>query len=161
MSDNIFTIKEASKMLDCSTQNIYQQKSKLIELGLMEQSNAGSYVLNEKGINYLREKRTETIKASSQDFKQVDNKGFTNIASPTIATDSTDLINILKEQLQELKEEKEYWRNEYTKKDNELQAKNEYIQGLNTQVFALLGTQEENKKQEQDVKKGFWRKIFS
>lgn len=160
MSDNTFTIKEASKLLDCSTQNIYQQKSKLIELGLMEQDTTTGYVLNEKGINYLREKRTETIKASNKGFNQVGNKDFINIATPTVATDNTDLINILKEQLQELKEEKEYWRNEYIKKDNELQAKNEYIQGINTQVFALLGTSEQNKQQEQETKKGFWKKIF-
>lgn len=161
MSDNTFTVKDASKMLDCSTQNIYQQKSKLIQSGYMEKSVTGEYLLNEKGINYLREKRTETIKASNKSFNQVDNKGFTSVANPTVATDNTDLVNILKEQLQELKTEKEYWRNEYTKKDNELQAKNEYIQGLNTQVFALLGTSEQNKQQqEQEVKKSFWKKIF-
>ena len=160
MNDNTFTIKEASKMLDCTTQNIYQQKAKLIQLGYMEQSNTGAYILNEKGINYLREKRAETIKANSQEFNQVGSKGFTNIANPTITTDNVDLVSVLKEQLQELKEEKEYWRNEYTKKDTELQAKNEYIQGLNTQVFALLGTQEQNKQQEQDVKKGFWKRLF-
>jgi len=55
--------KRASKLLDCSTQNIYQQKSKLIKLGLMEYEENTGYVLNEKGINYLREKRTETIKS--------------------------------------------------------------------------------------------------
>ena len=160
MSDNTFTIKEASRMLDCTTQNIYQQKAKLIELGLMEQDNITGYVLNEKGINYLREKRTETIKASNKVFNQVDNKDLSSIAHPTNVTDNTDLINFLKEQLQEAKEEKEYWRNEYTKKDTELQAKNEYIQGLNTQVFALLGTSEQNKRQEQENKKGFWNKLF-
>lgn len=160
MNDSTFTIKVASKMLDCSTQNIYQQKSKLIQSGYMEKSTTGEYVLNEKGINYLRDKRAETIKASNKGFNQVDNKDFTNIANPTVATDNTDLVNILKEQLQELKQEKEYWRNEYTKKDNELQAKNEYIQGLNTQVFALLGTSEQNKQQEQETKKSFWKRIF-
>lgn len=160
MSDNTFTIKEASKMLDCSTQNIYQQKPKLIELGYMEQSSTGAYILNEKGINYLKEKRMETIKASNQDFNQFGKGNFTNIANPTISTENTDLVNILKEQIQELRTEKDYWRNEYAKKDSELQAKNEYIQGLNTQVFALLGTQEQNKQQEQDVKKGFWKKLF-
>lgn len=160
MNDNTFTIKEASKMLDCSTQNIYQQKGKLIQLGYMEQSSTGAYVLSEKGINYLREKRAETIKASSQDFNQFDNNSFTNIANPTMSTDNTDLLNILKEQIQELKTEKDYWRNEYAKKDSELQSKNEYIQGLNTQVFALLGTQEQNKQQTEESKKGFWKKLF-
>lgn len=160
MNDNTFTIKEASKMLDCSTQNIYQQKGKLIQLGYMEQSNTGAYILNEKGINYLREKRIETTKANSQVFNQVGSNDFTNISNPTISTDNTDLVNILKEQIQELRTEKDYWRNEYVKKDTELQAKYEYIQGLNTQVFNLLGTQEQNKQQEQNAKKGFWKKLF-
>lgn len=160
MNDNTFTIKEASKMLDCSTQNIYQQKGKLVQLGYMEQSSTGAYVLNEKGINYLQEKRAETIKANSQDFNQIGNGNFTNIANPTMSTDNTNLVNILKEQIQELRTEKDYWRNEYTKKDTELQAKNEYIQGLNTQVFALLGTQEQNKQQAEESKKGFWKKLF-
>lgn len=160
MSDNTFTIKEASRMLDCSTQNIYQQKGKLIQLGYMEQSDTGAYILNGKGINYLKEKRMETIKASNQDFNQFGKGNFTNIANPTISTENTDLVNILKEQIQELKEEKEYWRNEYTKKDTELQTKNEYIQGLNTQVFALLGTQEQTNQQTEESKKGFWKKLF-
>lgn len=160
MNDNTFTIKEASKMLDCSTQNIYQQKGKLIQLGYMEQSDTGAYILNEKGINYLKEKRIETVKANSQAFNQVGSNDFTNIATPTLSTDNTDLVNILKEQIQELRTEKDYWRNEYAKKDSELQSKNEYIQGLNTQVFALLGTQEQNKQQAEESKKGFWKKIF-
>lgn len=159
MSDNTFTIKEASKLLDCSTQNIYQQKSKLIQSGYMEKSITGEYTLNEKGINYLREKRAETIKASSKGFNQLDNKEFTSIASSTVAIDNTDLVNLLKEQLQELKEEKEYWKNEYSKKDNELQAKNEYIQSLNTQVFALLGTREQEKQEE--TKKNLWQRLWN
>lgn len=161
MLDSMYSIKEASKMLDCSTQNIYQQKKKLLEAGLMEKDNAGGYYLNEKGINYLMDKRAETIKASSKDFKQVDNEAFKQIASPTIATDNTDYINLLKEQIQDLKKDRDYWQNEYTKKDTELQAKNEYIQGINTKVFALLGTEDQNKKQAEETKKGFFSKFFS
>ena len=159
MIDNTFSIKEASKILNCSTQNIYQQKSKLLAGGYMEQTNTGAFVLNEKGINFLREKRIETIKAN-KDFNQVGNNNLSNIANPVFPTDNSDLITILKEQIQELKSEKDYWRNEYTKKDNELKVKNEYIQNLNTQAFALLGTAEQNKKQEEETKKSFWRKIF-
>lgn len=161
MNDSMYSIKEASKMLDCSTQNIYQQKSKLLQAGLMEKDNAGGYYLNEKGINYLMDKRAETIKASSKDFKQVDNEAFKQIVTPTIATDNTDYINLLKEQIQDLKKDRDYWQNEYTKKDTELQAKNEYIQGINTKVFALLGTEDQNKKQAEETKKGFFSKFFS
>ena len=59
MLDNMYSIKDASKLLDCSTQNIYRQKQQLIKSGYMEQAETGSYYLNEKGINFLREKRIE------------------------------------------------------------------------------------------------------
>lgn len=156
MLDNMYSIKDASKLLDCSTQNIYRQKQQLIKSGYMEQAETGSYYLNEKGINFLREKRIETMRASSQDFKQVDNQDFKSVATPTVSIENTEYINLLKEQIQELKAEKEYWKNEYTKKDIELKDKNEYIQGINTKVFALLGTEEDNKKQAEEHKKSSW-----
>ena len=156
MLDNMYSIKEASKLLDCSTQNIYRQKDLLIKSGYMELSNTGGYYLNNNGINYLREKRIETMRSNSQDFKQVDKQDLTSVANPTTSTESTDYINLLKEQIQELKIEKEYWKNEYTKKDNELKEKNEYIQGINTRVFALLGTEEDNRKQAEEHKKKSW-----
>lgn len=160
MLDNMYSIKDASKLLDCSTQNIYRQKQQLIKSGYMEQTETGSYYLNEKGINFLREKRIETMRASSQDFKQVDNQDFKSVATPTVSIENTEYINLLKEQIQELKAEKEYWKNEYTKKDIELKDKNEYIQGINTKVFALLGTEEDNKKQAEEHKKSSWLSKF-
>ena len=160
MLDNMYSIKDASKLLDCSTQNIYRQKQQLIKSGYMEQAETGSYYLNEKGINFLREKRIETMRASSQDFKQVDNQDFKSVATPTVSIENTEYINLLKEQIQELKAEKEYWKNEYTKKDIELKDKNEYIQGINTKVFALLGTEEDNKKQAEEHKKSSWSSKF-
>lgn len=160
MLDNMYSIKDASKLLDCSTQNIYRQKQQLIKSGYMEQAETGSYYLNEKGINFLREKRIETMRASSQDFKQVDNQDFKSVATSTVSIENTEYINLLKEQIQELKAEKEYWKNEYTKKDIELKDKNEYIQGINTKVFALLGTEEDNKKQAEEHKKSSWLSKF-
>lgn len=160
MLDNMYSIKDASKLLDCSTQNIYRQKQQLIKSGYMEQAETGSYYLNEKGINFLREKRIETMRASSQDFKQVDNQDFKSVATPAVSIENAEYINLLKEQIQELKAEKEYWKNEYTKKDIELKDKNEYIQGINTKVFALLGTEEDNKKQAEEHKKSSWLSKF-
>lgn len=165
MIDNMFSIKDASKLLDCSTQNIYRQKGELISKGFMEQSNTGAYFLNEKGINYLKEKRIETIKAN-QELKQVANQDFKSVANDTVAIDNTDLVCILKEQLKELKEEKEFWRNKFEQKDAELQAKNDYIQELNIKALALLDAGEQNKQeqiiqQEPKVKKSFLQKFFS
>ena len=103
MLDNAYSIKEASKLLDCSTQNIYRQKAELMSKGLMEQASTGSYYLTEKGINYLREKRIETMKANNQGFNQVDSQDFKSIASP-VFTDNTELINILKQNIEEYTE---------------------------------------------------------
>lgn len=160
MIDNMFSIKDASKLLDCTTQNIYRQKNELIAKGLMEQSETGAYFLNEKGINYLKEKRIETIKAS-QDFNQVVNQNLSSVATPVV-TDNTEIINLLKQNIEELKQEKEYWKNKFEMKDQELTKANEHLQEMNTTVFQKLlsGTTEEIKSNTTE-KKGFFRKIFS
>lgn len=161
MIDNMYSIKETSKLLDCSTQNIYRQKSDLISKGFMEQTKTGSYYLNESGINYLKEKRIETIK-NSQDLNRLDNQIFKSVASPTITDNNADLINLLKEQLQDLKDEKEYWKKEYEKKDQELTKANEHLQNMNTTVFQklLADTAEESKKNITENKKGFFNRFF-
>lgn len=159
MIDNLFSIKEASKMLECSTQNLYQMKGKLIAEGFMEKSNSGRYLLNEQGINFLRDKRILTLK-TNKGFNQLDNKDLTSIANANTSNDNTEIIEILKQQLQEIKNDREYWKNQAEKREAELQEKNNYIQELNTKAFSLLGTAEQNHKQEENVKKGFWGKIF-
>ena len=162
MVDNGYTIKEASKILDCSTQNIYRQKSSLISQGYMIQDSTGGFYITDIGIKYLKEKRIETMRQASQDLASNVANTSQAVATPTnpVAPDNTEYINILKEQIQELRAEKEYWKNEYAKKDEELKDKNEYIQGINTKVFALLGTEEDNKKQAEETKKGFWHRLF-
>lgn len=154
MIDNMFSIKDASKLLDCSTQNIYRQKSELLAKGLMEQSETGSYFINEKGINYLREKRIETIKAS-QDFNQVAKEKLSSVATPV--ADNTELINLLKQNIEELKQEKEYWKNKFELKDLELAKTNEHLQEMNTTVFQKLLADNN----EEEKKKGFFKKLFS
>lgn len=160
MIDNMFSIKDASKLLDCSTQNIYRQKNELIAKGLMEQSNTGSYFINEKGINYLKEKRIETLKAS-QDFKQVANKDLSSVAT-SVTNSDTEVINLLKQNIEELKQEKEYWKNKFEMKDQELTKANEHLQNMNTTVFQkLLAETTEEQKQNTTEKKGFFKKLFS
>ena len=161
MTDNTYSIKEASKLLDCSTQNIYQQKDRLLQLGLMEKSSTGSYFINEKGIQHLKEKRIETIKASSSIDKQDLSIG-TNVGFPQSNNDL--IVDLLKEQIQELKNEKEYWKNEYTKKDIELSKANEHLQEMNITVFQklLASTEQQNNSiNTETTKKGFFKKLFS
>lgn len=158
--ENSFSIKEVSKLLDCSTQNIYQQKSKLMQLGYMIQDTDGNYCINEYGVNYLREIRTKSIKETNKQLTSLDNKSVKDIATPTVSAEN-EYISILKERIEELKKDNEYWKNEYIKKDNELKDKNEYIQGINTKMFALLDTEEGNKKQAEKEKRGFLSRLFN
>lgn len=160
MTDNEFTITEASKLLDCTRQNLYQKQDTLKELGYWKKSNTGKNYLTGEGINYLREYRAETLKANSKGFNQLDSQDLTTPTNAVIPTENTDLINILQEQIKELKEEKEYWRKQTELKDQELKNKNDYIQEMNIKAFALLGTAEDNKKQEEQHKKGLFKWFF-
>lgn len=159
--DSGYSIKEASELLDCSTQNIYRQKQDLVSKGYWEQSETGNHYITANGINYLKEKRIETMKASKQDFKQVANNNLQSVATPVL-TDNTELITVLKQQIEDLKNENTYWKKKYEDKDQELTKANEHLQNMNTTVFQkLLATEEQNRKQEEETKKGFFKKLFS
>ena len=160
MIDNEFTITEASKFLDCTRQNLYQKQKTLKELGYWKQSSTGKNYITGEGINYLKEYRAENLKASSKGFNQLDNSDLTSPTNAVVPRESTNLVNILQEQIKELKEEKEYWRKQTELKDQELRNKNDYIQELNTKAFALLGTAEDNQKQEEKTKKGIFKWFF-
>lgn len=160
MIDNLFTIKRASEMLECTTQNLYGKQDKLKELGYWEKSDTGRNYITKEGINHLQNKRIETMQSSSKGFKQLENNNLQSIANAEIPGESTNLVDILQEQIKELKEEKEYWRKQTEIKDQELKNKNDYIQELNTKAFALLGTAEDNQKQEEKNKKGIFKWFF-
>ena len=167
MVDGLYSVKEASNLLACTKQNIYRQKDYLISKGLMEEAETGTFYLNEKGINYLREKRIETMKSSqanSQDFNTLDsqaNSSVENPLNPMFSADNTELIEFLKEQIQELKKEREYWQREYHKKDDEVTRLNDRLQELSTGMFQkFLATAEQNQEQAERTKKGFWYRIF-
>lgn len=158
--DNVYSIKKASELLECSTQNLYQQKQELISKGYWEISKTGNNYITINGINYLREKRIETIKANNQNFKQVANDDLQSVATPVFAS-NTEIISLLKQQIEDLKAEKEYWKKKYEDKDQELSKANEHLQNMNTTVFQkLLATEEQNRNQEQETKKSFFRRIF-
>ena len=160
MSEDIYSIKEVSKMLDCSTQAIYQKKDKLIKSGLMEQSETGQYYINKNGLNYLRQIRTETIQASNKEFNQVDLQSLSSDKNIDKSINN-EIISLLKSQLEELKTDRDYWKNEYSKQVQELSKSNEKLQELTTKAFALLETADEHRKREEENKKGFFKKFFN
>jgi len=161
MLDNMYSIKEASKLLDCSTQNIYRQKNELLAKGYWEYSEAGGYYITEKGINFLREKRIETLKAKDQEFNQVAKENLQSVAN-SVLPDNTEIISVLKQQIQDLKAEKEFWQKKYETKDQELSKANEHLQDMNSIVFQklLAGTTEKEQQQNADVHKGFFKNLF-
>lgn len=162
MVDNGFSVKRASQLLDCTTQNIYRQKTNLIKQGMMIQDEMGDYYITDKGINFLREKRIKTMKENNKELSSIDNEDLSSVASPVLPSVNNDIVEILKQQIQDLKEEKEYWKKEYEKKDQELTKTNEHLQNMNTTVFQrLLATEEQNKKQAEETKKGFFKRLFS
>lgn len=160
MTNSDFTIKNASKMLQCTTQNIYAQKENLMSLGYMKYDKIEGYYLTTEGMNYLRDKRAVTIKNKTVNFNQFDSKDLSNNENTAISN-SNEIIVLLKEQLKEEREEKDYWRKQAKEKDYELKEKNLYIQELNTKAFSLLGTVDQDKKQEETTKKSFWKRLFN
>lgn len=57
----MYTINEVAKNLDCSVQNIYNQKKELIEKGYMADGENGKEITQE-GYNYLLQKRAKNSK---------------------------------------------------------------------------------------------------
>lgn len=161
MNDSDFTIKKASIYLGCTTQNLYGMQDKLNKLGYWKKSDTGKNYITQEGLNYLQEKRAETMQENSKAFKELDCKDLSSPATPTATGESAELLKFLQQQLQEMKEEKEYWKKVAEAKDLELQKANDHIIEWNVKAFALLGTAEDNKKQEQETKKGFFKRFFS
>ena len=161
MNESDFTIKKASIYLDCTTQNLYGMQDKLKELGYWKKSDTGKNYITPEGINYLQDKRAETMQSNSKGFKTLDCKDLQSVEKPTATGENNELLKFLQEQIKELKEEKDYWKKQAEAKDQELQKKNDYIMEWNVKAFSLLGTAEDNKRQEQESKKGFFKRFFS
>ena len=100
MHDNDFSVKEASRLLGCTPQNIYKQKDIMLQRGQwIIDENKNNYITAE-GLAYLREKRAETIKAKSQEFNEVESNRLSTEAK---ATETASIVDLLQEQIKELK----------------------------------------------------------
>ena len=156
----LWTFAEASQKLDCTPQNIYQKKAKLVSIGGIEIDESGKEKINDTGFNYLQTLRKTTLnskptsdlkfKLNSQEKERenIDNTSNTDFKQVNY------IINVLQGQIEDLKKsveeekkQKEYWQNKYTNQNEEIM----------TKIFpALLGTEEQNRKQEENAKKGFF-----
>ncbi len=159
----LWSFTEISEKLDCSPQNIYQKKSKLKNLGYIEIDTDGKEKINENGYNYLLQQRQSTIQNNSNNL----NKSLNNDLNKSINSDFTSIsdfkqdnyfidflqkqIEELKQQLKEEKEHSKYWQDLYIQENSDFKKL----------VFPImLNTEDGNKQQEQETRRGFWNKLF-
>ena len=100
----MYTINEVAKNLDCSVQNIYNQKNELIEKGNIVDGANGKEITQE-GYNYLLQKRTRNSKIITPINTQEKNESEIEIENKYLKRE----IELLKAQLQVANErEKSY-----------------------------------------------------
>lgn len=158
----LWTFTQVSDRLGCTVQNITNRKAKLKSMGFIEQDTDGKEKINENGYNYLLEQRKKTFESNVNKFSEnsLNNQENAENINDFSTKQQEYIIELYKQQIEELKNEKEYYKKQYEAKDQELKDKNLYIQELNTKAFALLGTAEDNKKQSEESKKGFFARLF-
>ena len=157
---SLWTFTKASEMLECSPQNLYQQKAKLKRLGFIETDMDGKEKINDNGYNYLLEQRKNTMQNTSSNLN---NTCLNNNESP-YNSNETEIkqVNLivellqkenenLKKQIEQEKDQTKYWQELYIKQ-------NEDIKDITFPI--MLATKEQNKKQEENSKKNFWKRFF-
>ena len=158
---SLWTFTEMSEMLECSPQNIFSKKAKLKRLGFVETDTDGKEKINDNGYNYLLEQRKNTIQNKSNSLNNTclnsnENStipGNTEIKQVNLIVELLQKENEnLKKQLEAEKEQTKYWQELYVKQ-------NEDYKKITFPL--MIGTEEQNKKQEETVKKGFWSRFFN
>lgn len=159
----LWTFTQMSEMLECSPQNIHQKKAKLKKLGYVEVDPVDNKEkINENGYNYLLNTRKNTMQMNNNNLNNTCLKDIENIENSSNMSFKQDTFTVeveflkkqneeLKKQLEEEKNQTRYWQQLYVKE-------NEEYKRLTTPL--MLGTTEQNKKQEEQTKKSFWQKIF-
>ncbi|MBR0490739.1 MAG: hypothetical protein IJJ82_01670 [Clostridia bacterium] len=100
----MYTINEVAKKLDCSVQNIYNQKNELIEKGYIVDGANGKEITQE-GYNYLLQKRSKNSKVITPINTQEKSESEFEIENKYLKRE----IELLKAQLQVANErEKSY-----------------------------------------------------
>lgn len=161
----LWTATEMSRVLGCSAQNVNQKKQKLKELGYMEVDPIDNKEkINENGYNYLLNQRKLTLQMTSNSSNNLNNTCLKDIenrennGSPQFKQDLF-MFDFLKKEVEELKKQLEeeknhtkYWQDLYIKQ-------NEDYKKITFPL--MIGTEEQNRKQAEENKKGFWKRIFS
>jgi len=169
---SLFTYAEAAKQLDCSVQNVHGKKEKLKEMGFLEKDIDGKDKVNTSGLNYLLEQRKRTMEQQARKQQQLSNdssstessvdnlddengKFFSDKQFPDIHIEDSIIIKLLTKQIEELKKEKEEYKQEAIKWQDLYIAQDHHLQEA---IYPkLLGSGENS---DVMLKKGFWGKIF-
>lgn len=153
----LWTYTEMSEILECSPQNVNQQKAKLKKLGYIEvDPTDNKEKINENGYNYLLNKRKATMQMNGNSSNVLNNTCLNNTQntdnnSNTGFKQDTFIIDLLQKENAELKKQVQYWQELYVQQ-------NEDIKKITFPV--MLGTEEINRKQEEETKKGFFSRFF-
>lgn len=147
----MFLVKEVAKNLGITTQAIYKQREELERKGYMQTNSNGDLEITLEGFNYLQDKKSKQIKQQNNGLKDVAQKNTDKSINYDELGLQTTLLNFyekrieeLKEsyekQLQEQKQQVDYFKEQYEKeKEERIKTNAQY------QTF-LLGTAEDNKK---------------
>ena len=164
----MFSIKEVANSLDVTTQAIYKQKNELIDKGYMIKNNFGNWEITDSGYNYLQDKRVNYMQRNSNQLqKEVDNQKENEKEEKTVNSEyinNLEVANItiqhykeqlqtITSQLQEMKEQRDYFKLKYEEKDNIC---NQYMNS-----HLLEPTEEERERLKTENKnKGFFSRLF-
>lgn len=160
----LWTATQMSEILECSPQNVNQQKTKLRKLGYLEiDPTDNKEKINENGYNYLLNKRKITMQIKGNTTNNLNNACLNNEENATdngnIDIKQDFVYKLLQDQVEELKtrlaeetEQRKHWQELYIKQ-------NEDYKKITFPI--MIGTEEQNKKQEEETKKGFFSRLFN
>lgn len=158
---SLWTFAKASEILECSPQNLYQKKAKLKKIGGIEiDATDNKEKINETGYNYLLNLRKNTMQTNANNLNNTCLQSEENIVNNDSANIKQDLFVVdflknqveeLKKELQEQKEQTQHWQNLYIEQTTDFKKL----------VFpTMLDTENGNKQTEEQIKKGFWQRVF-
>lgn len=149
----MFSISKVAEQLQVTPQAIYKQRDYLLDHGYMVKDKFGQWQISVQGFNFLKEKRISKLNQAPKIVK-IDNEEAEKEQKETAQNSSVfelkevyrNQVELLEKQIEELKEDRNYFKSLYEEKDKQL---NQYI---NTHLLPSGDTTE---------RKGFFRKIFS
>lgn len=127
----MFSISKVAEQLQVTPQAIYKQRDYLLDHGYMVKDKFGQWQISVQGYNYLKEKRISKLNQAPKIVK-IDNEEAEKEQKETTQNSSVfelkevyrNQVELLEKQIEELKEDRNYFKNLYEEKDRQL---NQYI----------------------------------